>query len=156
MSELPEDLMTYEALAADALRGTVRLVLQKVLDGGGVFPKPHHAYITFSTTYPGVVLSKVTAAKYPVEMTVVLQHNYSGLHLSDEGFSVVLSFGGVSQRLTVPWKAISRYYDPAVQFLLQFDVPTLAEKTVETVRGPAEIIADESGSNVVALRGRRK
>jgi hypothetical protein len=148
MTELPEDLMAYEVLAADALRGTIRLVLQKVLDGGGVFPKPHHAYITFSTTYPGVVLSKVTAAKYPVEMTVVLQH--SGLHLSDEGFSVVLSFGGVSQRLTVPWKAISRYYDPAVQFLLQFDVPAPEKPPIvpPTVRSDAD--------NVVVFKGRAK
>lgn len=150
MAPPTEDLMNYEVIAADALRGTVRLVLQKVLDSGGIFPKPHHAYITFSTTYPGVVLSKVTAAKYPVEMTVVLQHNYSGLRLSDDGFSVVLTFGGVPQCLTVPWKAISRYYDPAVQFLLQFDVSAPEKPPI------VPPIVHSAADNVVTFKGRGK
>lgn len=147
MADPTEDLMNYEALAASALRGAVRLALQKVLDGGGVFPKPHHAYITFRTDYPGVMLAKFQRSKYPTEMTVVLQNGYSGLHLSETDFSVVLSFSQTLQRITVPWAAISRYYDPSVQFLLQFDVePPAKPKPIEPVE-PGVI-----GGNVVALR----
>lgn len=150
MSDSPIDEMRYDVLAAKALRGTVRLALQQVLDNGGVFPGAHHAYITFRTDYPGVVLSKDVAARYPTDITVTLQHQFSGLYLSDEGFSVVLSFNRVSQRVNVPWAAISRYYDPSVQFLLQFDVDAPAK--------PPEVepAAEAPDSNVVAFTGRKK
>lgn len=151
MTDATDDLMNYEALAAEALRGAVRMALQKALDNGGVFPGGHHAYITFRTDFPGVMLSKFLLAKYPTGMTVVLHHQYSGLHLSADDFSVVLSFNRQHQRITVPWKAISRYYDPSVQYLLQFDVEAPEKpKAIEPVN------ADVLGGNVVALRGRGK
>lgn len=151
MDEQGDDLMNYEGLVGEALRGAMRLALQKVVDNGGNFPGNHHAYITFNTSYPGVVLSKVAAAKYPDEMTVALQHRFSGLHLSDDGFSVVLSFGGVEQRVNVPWMAISRFYDPSVQFLLQFDV------AAPTSSGNLDLVDVVGvGENVIAFKGRGK
>jgi len=113
------DYIRYDILAQDALRGVVRTVLVDAAKKG--LPGDHHFYITFDTRADGVRLSQRMLAQYPEEMTVVLQHQFWDLVVSEEGFEVGLSFGGVPERLTVPFTAIKAFVDPAVQFALQFE-----------------------------------
>ena len=114
--ETPQDLMHYEAMAQDALRGVVRAALRRA-----ALPGAHHFYITFKTDAPGVSAPTDLLAKYPDEMTIVLQHQYKDLTPGESYFTVTLKFGGQPKRLSVPYAAVTRFYDPSVQFLLQFE-----------------------------------
>ena len=116
----PQDLMHYEAMAQDALRGVVRAALKRAASPGGL-PGAHHFYITFKTEAPGVSAPGDLLAKYPDEMTIVLQHQYKDLAPGETFFTVTLKFGGQPKRLSVPYAAVTRFYDPSVQFLLQFE-----------------------------------
>ncbi len=113
------DYIRYDILAQDALRGVVRTVLIDAAKSG--LPGEHHFYISFDTRADGVRLSPRMLAQYPEEMTVVLQHQFWDLVVTEDGFEVGLSFGGVPERLTVPFTAIKAFVDPAVQFALQFE-----------------------------------
>lgn len=117
---MPTDHIRYDLLAQEALRGVVRRVLVDAARDG--LPGEHHFYITFDTRAPGVRLSSRMREKYPLEMTVVLQHQYWDLVVSDYSFEVGLSFGGIPERLFVPFEAIKGFFDPSVQFGLQFEV----------------------------------
>lgn len=110
--------MNYEALAQTALRGVVRLALERVVAQG--LPGDHHFYITFESKAPGVVMSDWLRERYPEEMTIVLQHQYWGLKVRPESFDITLSFQKVGEQLTVPFDAIKAFFDPSVQFMLQF------------------------------------
>jgi uncharacterized protein len=116
----PQDLMHYEAMAQDALRGVVRTALKRAAAPPGL-PGAHHFYITFKTDAPGVSAPPDLLAKYPDEMTIVLQHQYKDLAPGETFFTVTLKFGGQPKRLEVPYAAVTRFYDPSVQFLLQFE-----------------------------------
>ena len=118
----PQDLMHYDAMAHDALRGVVKAALKRAAAPEGL-PGQHHFYITFKTQAPGVTVPPEIIAKYPDEMTIVLQHQYWDLAPGETFFSVTLQFGGQPKRLSVPYGAITRFYDPSVQFLLQFEAP---------------------------------
>lgn len=109
----------YEALAQDALRGVVRAVLIKVRATGLV--GDHHFYIAFNTQAPGVNISKRLREKYPLEMTIVLQHRFWDLEVSEERFEVKLTFDGIPERLVVPFQAVKVFYDPSVPYGLQFE-----------------------------------
>jgi uncharacterized protein len=113
------DHIRYDVLAQAALRGVVRTVLADVGKKG--LPGEHHFKITFSTTAPGVRLSDRMRAQYPEAMTIILQHQFWDLHVDDNAFEVGLSFGGVTERLAVPFEAVTAFYDPAVQFGFQFE-----------------------------------
>lgn len=113
------DHIRYDVLAREALRGVLRQVLKDAADNG--LPGDHHFYITFLSKAPGVKLSPRLLAQYPEEMTVILQHQFWDLDVNDERFEVGLSFGGVSERLVVPFGAIKSFFDPSVQFGLQFE-----------------------------------
>ncbi len=112
--------MRYDLLAQDALRGVVRMALEKVKDSG--LPGAHHFFITFITAHDGVELSDALHARYPVEMTIVLQHQFWDLEVADDHFSICLNFNKVPERLVVPYKAIRGFIDPSVQFGLEFQV----------------------------------
>ncbi len=129
--DTPQDLMHYEAMAQDALRGVVRSALKRAASPEGL-PGAHHFYITFKTDAPGVSAPPDLLAKYPEEMTIVLQHQYRDLAPGETFFTVTLKFGGQPKRLSVPYAAVSRFYDPSVQFLLQF------EPSPEPANGEAE------------------
>ena len=101
-------------------------------------PGRHHLYITFRTDHPGVVLDDGLRARYPSEMTVVLQHEFWGLEVDDHRFAVTLSFGGQSQRLEIPFEAIRVFADPSVEFGLQF---TVAEGAAAPATDPAALPA---------------
>ena len=133
-----QDLMNYEAMAQEALRGVVRAALIRAGQPGGL-PGAHHLYLTFKTGAVGVEGPEELLSRYPDEMTIVLQH----LDLDAVGFSVTLKFGGRPQRLTVPFAAMSRFYDPSVQFLLQFEAEA-TEPASAPAPPPVAAIAPQS------------
>jgi len=118
-----QDQMHYEAMAQEALRGVVKAALKRAAAPEGL-PGAHHFYITFKTEAPGVSGPNDLLSKYPDEMTIVLQHQYWDLAPGETFFTVTLKFGGQSKRLSVPYAAVTRFYDPSVQFLLQFEAPS--------------------------------
>ena len=114
-----EHNIDYETLAQDALRGIVRTVLIHVAKSG--LPGLHHFYIAFNTLAPGVTLSPRLKERYPEEMTIVLQHRFWDLFVSEERFEVKLTFDGIPERLVVPFAAIKVFFDPSVPYGLQFE-----------------------------------
>jgi uncharacterized protein len=118
---MPEDLIRYEALVLDALRGVVRAVLQRVLKRG--IPGDHHFFITFDTRAPGVGLSKRLKDQYPNEMTIVLQHQFWDLAVTDDRFEVRLSFNNIPERLVIPFSSVRIFQDPTVHFALALRPP---------------------------------
>jgi hypothetical protein len=114
------DHIRYDLLAQDALRGMVRKVLSDVAREG--LKGEHHFFVAFDTRAPGVRISGRLREKHPEEMTIVLQHQFWDLKVSDQGFEVGVSFGGVPERVHVPFTAIKGFFDPSVQFGLQFEV----------------------------------
>src|SRR6476659_3417912 len=136
-STMAEDLMRYDLLAQEALRGVVRSSLRKVVKTG--LPGEHHFYIAFDTRYPGVRLSERIDKKYPREMTIVLQHQYWNLQVREDEFEVELSFDNIPEKLVIPFNALKGFLDPHVQFGLHFetvkvDVPA---KELEAPANPA-------------------
>ena len=113
------DHIRYDVLARDALRGVLRRVLSDAAVHG--LPGEHHFFITFLSNAEGVKLSPRLLAQYPEEMTIILQHQFWDLVVSEDRFEVGLSFGGIPERLVVPFNAIKSFFDPSVQFGLQFD-----------------------------------
>jgi uncharacterized protein len=113
------DHIRYDILAQDALRGLVRKVLMDTAKNG--LPGEHHFYISFDTRADGVRLSPRMRAQYPEEMTVVLQHQFWDLEVTESGFEVGVSFGGIPERVAVPFAAVKGFFDPSVQFGLQFE-----------------------------------
>lgn len=119
----------YETLAQDAMRGVVRAVLSRIAKTG--LPGEHHFYIAFNTQAPGVIISKRLKEKYPEEMTIVLQHRFWDLIVSDERFEVKLTFDSIPERLAIPYRAVKVFFDPSVPYGLQFEE---SELTPESAR----------------------
>ena len=116
---MTKDVLRYDLLVQDALKGVVRKLLIDAAKEG--LPGEHHFYVTFRTTAPGVRLSQRMREKYPEEMTVVLQHQFWDLGVTEHSFEVGLSFGGVPERLLVPFESVVGFFDPSVQFGLKFE-----------------------------------
>jgi hypothetical protein len=116
---MAQDILRYDLMVQEALKGVVRKILTEA--GRDGLPGDHHFYVTFRTTAPGVRLSQRLRDKHPEEMTVVLQHQFWDLNVSDHAFEVGLSFSGVPERLLVPFDAITTFFDPSVQFGLKFE-----------------------------------
>lgn len=116
----------YDLLTQQALRGVVRSVLSDTAKKG--LPGDHHFYISFDTKAEGVHLSERLRAQYPDEMTIILQHQFWDLKVNEDEFEVGLSFGGIPERLTVPFEAVNGFFDPSVQFGLQFEEVTEGEE----------------------------
>jgi hypothetical protein len=133
------DLIRYDVLTRDALRGVLRRVLTDAAESG--LPGEHHFYITFLSTAEGVKLSPRLLSQYPQEMTVILQHQFWDLVVTEDHFEVGLSFGGIPERLVVPFSAITRFFDPSVQFGLQFETAESAAGEAEPVTAEAEKVA---------------
>jgi hypothetical protein len=119
------DHIRYDVLARDALRSVLRRVLTDAAEHG--LPGEHHFFITFLSTAEGVKLSPRLLAQYPEEMTVILQHQFWDLVVTEDRFEVGLSFGGIPERLVVPFNSIKSFFDPSVQFGLQFEPADAAE-----------------------------
>lgn len=129
------DHIRYDILAQDALRGVIRKVLTEVAATGRL-PGDHHFFITFLTGAPGVRISQHLKAKYAEQMTIVVQHQFWELKVTDSLFEIGLSFSDTPEKLVIPFNAIRGFYDPSVNFELEFDVP-LADEDEES----AEITA---------------
>ncbi len=125
------DHIRYDVLARDALRGVLRKVLTDAAAHG--LPGEHHFFITFVSKAEGVKLSPRLLAQYPEEMTIILQHQFWDLTVLEDRFEVGLSFGGIPERLVVPFSAIKSFLDPSVKFGLQFDTSDVAEVAPETL-----------------------
>lgn len=162
---MAEDLIRYDILAQEALRGVVRKVLTEVARTG--LPGEHHFFISFVTKAPGVRVSQRLVEQYDKEMTIVLQNQFANLRVNDTGFEVELSFDGRSELLSIPYSALKGFFDPSVQFGLQFDVenapeddtePTEAQSTGATSPAPAASASSEEqkGEKVVSLDSFRK
>jgi hypothetical protein len=134
---MADDLIRYDVLAQDALRGVVRKVLTEVAQTG--LPGEHHFFITFDTRSPGVRISSRLRAQYPNEMTVVLQHQFWDLSITETAFEIGLSFDGIPERLLIPFRAIKAFVDPHASFGLKFDAGLQAREADEAVQagGPA-------------------
>lgn len=132
-----QDQMHYEAMAQEALRGVIKAALKRAASPEGL-PGAHHFYITFKTEAPGVSGPVDLLSRYPDEMTIVLQHQYWDLAPGETFFSVTLKFGGQPKRVSVPYAAVTRFYDPSVQFLLQFEAAGDSTATAATAAAGAE------------------
>ena len=117
---MSKDLIGYNTLVENGLRSVVREALRRVAEEG--WPGTHHAYITFKTAAPGVEVPDFLHTRYPDELTIVLQHQFWGLEVEDDSFSVTLSFNKVGHRIVVPFAALTSYADPSIKFGLQFGV----------------------------------
>jgi len=115
---MAEDQIRYDVMTQTALRGVVRSVLEQI--GRTGLPGEHHLYIAFDTHGPGVSVSSRLKQQYPEEMTIVLQHQFWDLEVTNERFEVKLSFNNIPERLVIPFTQIKAFYDPSVQFGLQF------------------------------------
>jgi hypothetical protein len=135
------DHIRYDVLARDALRGVLRRVLTDAAEHG--LPGEHHFFITFLSTADGVKLSPRLLAQYPEEMTVILQHQFWDLVVTEDRFEVGLSFGGIPERLVVPFNSIKSFFDPSVQFGLQFEpadaVTEAPAASLSTVPAPSAL-----------------
>jgi hypothetical protein len=170
MSEqTPDSLIPYDEIVQEALRAVVGRVLGSVERSGGTLPGEHHFYITFKTAAPGVNIPSPLRARFPDEMTIVLQNKFWDLRVAEDGFSVGLTFGGVPSKLQIPFAAITAFVDPAVDFGLQFqaavaDIEPTAHEHAENdapgdgaERAAAADVAADDGSNVVTVDfGRKK
>jgi hypothetical protein len=139
------DRFHYDALVDDALRSVVKRVLVQVAAKG--LPGSHHFYISFRSTDPGVEMPDYLRAKYPEEMTIVLQHQYWDLVIHDESFEVTVSFNKQQEHIKVPFMALSAFVDPSVRFGLQFDrkdkTGALPEKSEGGAVAPTPLPAPE-------------
>lgn len=131
----------YEALAQDAMRTVVRSVLTRVAKTG--LPGEHHFYIAFNTQAPGISISKRLKEKYPEEMTIVLQHRFWDLTVSEDRFEVKLTFDSIPERLVVPFNAIKVFFDPSVPYGLQFEESELTSEASRRLgEGGGDMAAD--------------
>ena len=153
----PDSLIPYDEIVQEALRAVVGRVLGQVEAGNGVLPGAHHFYITFKTGAPGVSVPADLKARFPDEMTIVLQNKFWDLVVTGEGFSVSLSFNQMPAKLVVPFSAITAFVDPAVDFGLQFqameqdEAGDYADDEDEERDLASRITSSEDGSNVVSV-----
>lgn len=131
---MADDVIGYEHLMQDALRSVVRAALQEAASPRGI-PGKHHFYITFRTHGSGVIIPDHLRARYPDEMTIVLEHQFWDLEVYADRFRVILKFSGQPQPITIPFKAITRFFDPSVKFGLQFEQQHHVEDEARMVSG---------------------
>jgi hypothetical protein len=134
---MPQDLIRYDLMVQEALKGVVRKLLIDAASSG--LPGDHHFYISFRTPDPGVRISNRLREKYPEEMTIVLQHQFWDLGVTEHAFEVGLSFSGIPERLLVPFDSLTGFFDPSVQFGLKFELTGAdpADNDEETAPEPA-------------------
>lgn len=149
-----ESLIDYPNLVLDALRRMVASVLREVSAEG--LPGGHHFYITFRTDAEGVSLPANLRRAHPDELTVILQHQFWGLEVDDERFSVILRFSGVEAPITVPFAAMTAFADPAVDFALQLALPTGGEEPPKPPGDEIDGGANGEGTVIAFDRGRKR
>lgn len=161
-----KDSIGYQALTQAALKGVVRNALEKVAKLGHL-PGDHHFYITFRTRVQGVQMADYLKDRFPEEMTIVIQHQYWDFEVHEDRFEIILKFAGVPQHLRVPFAAMTRFFDPSVNFGLQFDAedaassfsearPAAPAKPASLPAGPPAAAPEAEGSTVVSLDAFRR
>jgi hypothetical protein len=157
---MPGGPLDYARLVREALRDVPRQALRVVAREG--LPGDHHFYLTFRTAHPGVAISPALHKHHPEEMTIVLQHQFWDLAVGEEAFSVTLRFGGVPERVHVPFEALLGFADPAAGFGVRFDEEAAAaadggEARPEPVPPAEPAVEPEPGAgNVVDIRAFRR
>ena len=144
----------YGRLMHDAMRGLIREVLTQVADHG--LPGDHHFFITFDTTHPEVEIADWLKARYPAEITVVIQHWYEDLEVDEEGFGITLNFGDQPEALYVPFDALRTFVDPSVEFGLRFESQESDEDEDEDEPDAGEEPRPAGSGEVVSLDKFRK
>ena len=129
---MADDRLDYQELVREALRDVVRRCLEVVAEDGGL-PGDHFFYVSFRSNFPGVRIPAFLRDSYPDEVTIILQHQFWDLTVLEDRFEVGLSFGGIPERLIVPFSAIKSFLDPSVKFGLQFDTSDVAEVAPENL-----------------------
>lgn len=136
-----QDLIGYDEIIEKSMRSVIHETLKKIEKTG--LPGKHYFIVTFATRFPEVVVPKSILEKYPEEMTIAIQHQFKNLAVEEDGFKISLSFGGKFEKLNIPYKAITSFADPSMNFALkfsmtygdgdyaseQFDEPNLANKS---------------------------
>jgi len=145
---MASDLIRYDLMVQEALRNVVRKVMQDAAKDG--LRGDHHFFITFRTKAAGIRLSDRMKARYPDEMTIILQHQFWDLAVTDTYFEVGLSFGGVPERLLIPFEALSAFSDPAAEFGLKFEVNLPAEPDAEKAAGTVTKLPSSAGPKLAA------
>ena len=135
-------IIHYDEMWAEALRGIVRQALRASENG---LPGGHHFYITFRTRHPTVDISPALMARFPDEMTIVMQHQYWGLEITEEWFEVTLSFNRINERLHIPFAAVSAFADPFAKFGIQ--IPTDASIELPSEGEPSSDEASQDDSD---------
>jgi hypothetical protein len=167
-------VLQYGRMVDDALKGVLRAALKASVNG---LPGNHHFYITFRTGDEGVIVPDHLRARYPSEMTIVIQHQYWGLEVDDLKFAITLSFNRINERLVVPFASVTAFADPSAKFGLQFQGQVSAEAEgragseskappsapasnaeagAEGAKGEAEAPAEAEMGQVIALDAFRK
>lgn len=161
--DTPDSLIPYDEIVQEALRAVVGRVLGQVEASGGTLPGDHHFYITFKTGAAGVSIPPHLKERFPDEMTIVLQNKFWDLGVSDEGFTVGLTFNQIPAKLDIPFSAITAFVDPAVDFGLQFqalgapDGPEPHDDAENDTPDRSPPAGSDDGSNVVSVDfGRKK
>ena len=156
----PDSLIPYDEIVQEALRAVVGRVLGQIEATGGTLPGGHHFYITFKTQAPGVDIPAHLIARFPDEMTIVLENRFWDLSVRSDGFSVGLSFNQIGSMLHIPFSAITAFVDPSVDFGLQFQVDEVEASLApheEAENDPPVAREADDGSNVVTVDfGRKK
>jgi hypothetical protein len=145
------DGFNYEEMVQEGLRSVVRSALETAALEG--LPGAHHFYIAFKTDYPGVQLADYLRERHLEEMTIVIQHQYWGLEVDDNGFYITLSFSESQERIYVPFHALLSFMDPYAKFGLQFTPPPVVELEEEPV---PHLVSLENKNNIVSLDTFRK
>jgi hypothetical protein len=147
------DGFNYEEMVQESLRNVVREALDIAATEG--LPGAHHFYISFKTDYPGVQLADYLRERHPEEMTIVVQHQYWGLEVDDNGFYITLSFSDSQERIYIPFHALISFMDPYAKFGLQFTPPPFVEISAAD-EGGLHIVPSEHSDNVITLDTFRK
>ena len=156
---MSKDLIRYDLLVQNALKSVVRKVLGDAAKDG--LSGDHHFYVSFRTDYPGVRVSNRLREKYPQDMTIVLQHQFWDLGVTEHTFEVGLSFSGVPERLLVPFDALTGFFDPSVQFGLKFEIgegvaaETDAPAAPQSAATPANRPTRGAGSEPAEIRPKK-
>lgn len=148
-----QDHIRYDILAQDALRSVIRKVLIEVA-ATGALPGDHHFFITFLTGAPGVRISQHLKAKYAEQMTIVVQHQFWDLKVTDTLFEIGLSFSDTPEKLVIPFNAIRGFYDPSVNFELEFDVAAVEEEETAEITAYPVATAEKSGEPETEASGK--
>ena len=115
-------MIDYGNMMHDAMRGLIKRLLQDIASVGKL-PGDHHFFITFNTMHPEVEIADWLSDRYPDEMTIVVQHWFDNLEVTDDGFSITLNFGDNPEPLYIPFMALRTFVDPSVEFGLRFEQP---------------------------------